>query len=99
MVRAAAEQRAAGILVSMDALTMLHCATRQFSDPNLQQSVDESRSRLKEMLTGVALYYQPENFLSATPISTIGVSGSVGYLNSSKPSSVTAAENVIEIAS
>jgi hypothetical protein len=99
MVRQAAEQRAAGILVAMDSLTMLHCATRQFSDPNLQGAVDESRSRLKEMLTGVALYYQPENFLSTTPLATLGGSGSVGYLNSSKPLSSVADENVLEIAS
>ncbi len=43
------------------------CATRKLSDPNLQNAVDESQSRLKQMLTGVALVYDPEAFLAQTP--------------------------------
>lgn len=67
-VQAAAENRAAGMLIALDSLTMMHCATRQFSDPKLQTAVDESRQRLKQMLSGVAGYYSPERFLAQTPL-------------------------------
>jgi hypothetical protein len=77
-VRQAAENRAAGILVALDSLTMMHCATRQFSDPYLQQAVDESQCRLKDMMAGIASFYQPEIFLAPTPLITGGVSGEPG---------------------
>lgn len=70
-IQAAAENRAAGLLVALDSLTMYHCATRQFTDPNLQNAVDESGSRLKQMLAGVALVYDPEAFLAQTPLAQI----------------------------
>lgn len=89
-VSQAAENRAAGLLVALDSLTMLHCATRKFSDPNLQNAVDESQSRLKQMLAGVALVYDPEAFLAQTPLAQIapGENGSTRSLpGSSSPSS------------
>jgi hypothetical protein len=91
IIDAAAEARAAGMLVSLDSLTMLHCATRKFSDPNLQEAVNESQTRLREFLGGVATVYNPENFLSTTPLAMIatGESGSMRSLpasnNSPKP--------------
>lgn len=85
-VQQAAENRAAGMLVALDSLTMLHCATRQFSDPKLQQAVDESQSRLRQMLGDVALLYEPESFLAQTPLVQIaaGESGSARSLPGSK---------------
>jgi hypothetical protein len=77
-VRQAAENRAAGILVALDSLTMMHCATRQFSDPYLQQAVDESQARLKDMMAGIASFYQPEVFLAPTPLITGGGNGESG---------------------
>lgn len=91
-VNAAAENRAAGLLVALDSLTMLHCATRKFSDPNLQNAVDESQSRLKQMLAGVALTYDPEAFLAQTPLAQIapGENGLMRSLpGSSSPSSAS----------
>lgn len=88
-IQAAAENRAAGMLVALDSLTMLHCATRKFSDPNLQQAVNESQSRLRQMLGGVAAIYEPEAFLAQTPLVQIapGESGSMRSLPGSKISS------------
>jgi hypothetical protein len=74
-VQRAAENRAAGLLISLDALTMMHCASRQFSDLKLQQAVDESQTRLKQMLAGVAVYYDPDHFLSQTPLIQIMAGG------------------------
>lgn len=91
-VNAAAENRAAGLLVALDSLTMLHCATRKFSDTNLQNAVDESQSRLKQMLAGVALVYDPEAFLAQTPLAQIapGENGLTRSLpGSSNPSSAS----------
>ena len=85
-VEQAAESRAAGILTAFDSLTMMHCATRKFSDPNLQQAVDESQSRLRQMLSSVASLYEPESFLAQTPLVQIaaGESGSMRSLPGSK---------------
>lgn len=93
-VQQAAENRAAGILVALDSLTMLHCATRKFSDPNLQQAVDESQTRLKQVLEGVAAFYSPEAFLAQTPLAQIAAGengatrslpGSSSVLTASEP--------------
>lgn len=94
-VNAAAENRAAGILVALDSLTMLHCATRKFSDPNLQNAVDESQSRLKQMLAGVALVYDPEAFLAQTPLAQIapGDNGSTRSLPGSSNLSSESSKN------
>lgn len=89
-VKEAAENRAAGMLIALDALTMHHCATRQFSDSNLQQAVDESQTRLRQFLGGVASVYDPEAFLASTPLAQIaGGNGSTKCLpsNSSLPTS------------
>jgi uncharacterized protein YbaA (DUF1428 family) len=75
-VQQAAENRAAGLLISLDALTMMHCASRQFSDPKLQQAVNESQSRLKQMMAGIATYYDPDHFLSPTPLAQVTAGGS-----------------------
>lgn len=85
-IQQAAENRAAGMLVALDSLTMFHCATRKFSDPKLQQAVDESQSRLRQMLNGVALIYEPESFLAETPLVQIaaGESGLTRSLPGSK---------------
>ena len=80
-VQEAAESRAAGLLVALDTLTMMHCASRQFTDPQLQQAVDESQDRLKQMLCGVANYYEPATFLAPTPLAQLATGG-----NGSKPS-------------
>lgn len=87
-VQQAAENRAAGLLVSLDSLTMFYCATRKFSDPDLQQAVNESQSRLREMLAGIALVYEPESFLAQTPLVQIaaGENGSARSLPGSKNS-------------
>lgn len=81
-ITAAAENRAAGMLVALDSLTMMHCATRKFSDQNLQQAVDESQSRLRSLLSGVATVYDPEAFLAQTPLAleAAGDSGSMRSL-------------------
>ncbi len=81
-----AENRAAGMLVALDSLTMLHCATRKFSDPKLQQVVDESQTQLRQFLSGVATVYEPESFLAQTPLAQIaaGGNGSTRSLLSSK---------------
>lgn len=88
-VQIAAESRSAGMLVSLDALTMMHCATRKFSDPNLQQAVDESQVRLRQFLGGVASVYNPETFLAETPLAQLraGENGSMKSLPSSNSSS------------
>jgi hypothetical protein len=85
-VQVAAENRAAGMLVALDSLTMLHCATRKFSDPKLQQVVDESQTQLRQFLSGVATVYEPESFLAQTPLAQIaaGGNGSTRSLLSSK---------------
>ena len=91
-VQSAAENRAAGLLVALDTLTMMHCASRKFTDPNLQQAVDESQNRLKQMLSGVANYYEPTTFLAPTPLAQLatGGNGSTPSLNGNgKPSSAT----------
>lgn len=80
-VQRAAENRAAGMMVALDSLTMMHCATRKFSDPNLQQAVEESQSRLRQMLSGVALVYEPEAFLAQTSLAQI-VAGESGSMRS-----------------
>jgi hypothetical protein len=67
-VQEAAENRAAGMIVALDTLTMYHCATRQFTNKSLQKQVNESRSRVKQVLTGVAAFYEPTSFLSQTPL-------------------------------
>jgi hypothetical protein len=67
-IQEAAENRAARMLVALDSLTMMHCATRQFSDPDLQQAVDESQTRLRQFLGGVASSYNPKFFLATTPL-------------------------------
>jgi hypothetical protein len=56
-VQEAAENRAAGMIVALDTLTMYHCATRQFNNKSLQRQVNESRARVKQVLTGVAAFY------------------------------------------
>lgn len=85
-IEIAAENRAAGMLVALDALTMHKCATRKFSDPKLQQVVEESQMQLRQFLGGVATVYDPENFLSQTPLAQIsaGGNGSTRSLPSSK---------------
>lgn len=85
-IQGAAENRAAGMLVAFDSLTMMHCATRKFSDPDLQQAVNESQMRLKQFLGGVASVYEPEAFLAQTPLAQIaaGESGSPRSLPGSK---------------
>lgn len=85
-IEIAAENRAAGMLVALDALTMHKCATRKFSDPKLQQVVEESQTQLRQFLSGVATVYDPENFLSQTPLAQIaaGGNGSTRSLPSSK---------------
>ncbi len=77
-----AAARAAGLLVSLDALTMMHCAARKFSDPKLQQAVDDSQARLRQFLGGFASVYDPENFLAETPLAQLqlGESGSTRSL-------------------
>lgn len=70
-VHQAAENRAAGMLVALDSLTMFYCATRKFSDPDLQQAVNESQTRLKQFLGGVASVYDPEVFLAQTPLAQL----------------------------
>lgn len=74
-IEVAAENRAAGMLVALDTLTMVKCATRKFSDPQLQQTVDESQTRLRQFLSGVATVYDPENFLAQIPQAQIAVGG------------------------
>jgi hypothetical protein len=74
-IEVAAENRAAGMLVALDTLTMVKCATRKFSDPQLQQTVDESQARLRQFLSGVATVYDPENFLAQTPQAQIAAGG------------------------
>ena len=87
-IQQAAEHRAAGLLVALDSLTMMHCATRQFTDPKLQQTVDESQGRLKQLLAGVAVYYEPDHFLAQTPLAQLsaGRTGSILSLNCSDTS-------------
>lgn len=80
-IQQAAENRAAGLLISLDALTMMHCASRQFTDIKLQQAVNESQGRLKQMMAGIATYYDPDHFLSPTPLAQITAGG-----NGSTPS-------------
>jgi hypothetical protein len=84
-IQQAAENRAAGMLVALDSLTMMHCATRQFSDRQLQEAVDESQTRLRQFLGGVATVYDPENFLAPTPLVQVaaGESGSMRSLEGS----------------
>lgn len=88
-VEIAAESRSAGMLASLDALTMMHCATRKFSNPKLQQAVDESQARLRQFLGGVANVYDPEVFLAETPLAQLrpGENGSMKSLPSSNSSS------------
>lgn len=88
IIEIAAENRAAGMLVALDALTMHKCATRKFSDPKLQQVVEESQTQLRQFLGGVATVYDPENFLSQSPLAQIaaGESGSMRSLPSSSSS-------------
>jgi hypothetical protein len=91
-IEVAAENRAAGMLVALDTLTMVKCATRKFSDSNLQQAVDASQGRLRQFLSGVATVYDPEVFLAQTPLAleAVGESGSMRSLPSSSNSSVSA---------
>ncbi|WP_250124943.1 hypothetical protein [Chroococcidiopsis sp. CCMEE 29] len=95
-IQQAAENRAAGLLVALDSLTMMHCAARKFSNPELQKTVDESQTRLKQFLGGVALVYEPESFLAQTPLAQIaaGESGSMRSLNGS--SSLSSASELSE---
>jgi hypothetical protein len=88
-VQEAAENRAAGMLVALDDLTMLHCATRQFSSKKLQRQVNESRNRVKQVLSGVAAFYEPQHFLSQTPLGQLmnGESGSTNLIESGESSS------------
>ncbi|AFZ33335.1 hypothetical protein Glo7428_4916 (plasmid) [Gloeocapsa sp. PCC 7428] len=80
-IEVAAENRAAGMLVALDTLTMVKCATRKFSDSNLQQAVDESQGRLRQFLSGVATVYDPEAFLAQTPLA-LEASGESGSMRS-----------------
>lgn len=99
-VRRAAETRAAGLIVALDSLTMMHCATRKFSDPYLQQAVDESSDRLKDMLAGYASFYQPQVFLASIPLIAGGINGVPGLrklLNGSSKLLSDNGANVIEI--
>lgn len=88
-VQAAAENRAAGLLIALDALTMMRCADKKFKDPHLQAAVDESGDRLKQMLVGVGSYYNPESFLSSTLQAErqLGGSGTTGWATSPSSSS------------
>lgn len=86
-VQLAAENRAAGLLVGLDTLTMLHCATRKFTNPELQEKVNESQQRVRQVLTGVSAFYEPEYFLSQTPLGQIqdsqtGANGSISSTRS-----------------
>lgn len=87
-VQEAAENRAAGMLVALDTLTMFHCSTRQFQNKNLQHQVNESRKRVKQVLSGVASFYEPTNFLSQTLagqlMSGTGEAGSMNLIDSAK---------------
>lgn len=81
----AAENRAAGMLVALDTLTMFHCATRNFKNQTLQLQVNESRQRVKQVLAGVAAYYDPEHFLSQIPPGPIANgTGGNGLISSMK---------------
>jgi hypothetical protein len=84
-VQEAAENRAAGMLVALDALTMYHCATRNFENKGLQRQVSESRQRVKQVLTGVAAFYEPSHFLSQTPLGQlVKATGGNGLTSSMK---------------
>jgi hypothetical protein len=87
-VQQMAESLSSGLLVALDALTIMHCATRKFSDPKLQQAVDESQAQLREFLDRVANLYNPEAFLAKTPLAQIpdGENGSMQSLLSSSSS-------------
>ncbi len=80
------ESRSAGMLVALDALTMHHCATRKFRDPNLQKAVDESQARLRDFLGGAVNVYDPEAFLAQTPLAQLRP-GENGSMRSLPPSS------------
>ncbi|WP_299493077.1 hypothetical protein [Acaryochloris sp. IP29b_bin.137] len=98
-VQQAAENRAAGLLISLDALTMMHCASRQFTDPKLQQAVNDSQTQLKQMLAGVAVYYDPDHFLSPTPLAqiTAGGNGSIQSPKSLNGKPSDSKLNVVEV--
>lgn len=98
-VQAAAENRAAGLLVALNTLTMMRCADKKFNDPNLQAAVDESDSRLKQMLVGVGTYYNPESFLSSTLQADrqLGGSGTTKWDKSPSSSSDELELNAVEI--
>lgn len=90
----AADNRAAGMLVAIDSLTMWKIASRQLSDPSLQSLVDESHERLNQFFNNVAVVYEPEAFLAQTPLAQIatGENGSMRSLPGSS-SLPTASEN------
>ena len=81
-IQQAAENRAAGMLVAFDSLTMMHVATRKFADPKLQKAVDESQIHLRQMLGNVASTYEPEAFLAGTPLAQIAAGGENGSMRS-----------------
>ena len=85
-VKEMAELRASGLLSGFDSLTMYYCATRKFSNPKLQQEVDESQARLRQFLGGVANVYDPEVFLAETPLAQLRP-GENGSMRSLPPSS------------
>ncbi|PSB00831.1 hypothetical protein [Merismopedia glauca] len=79
----AAQHRAAAMRVGSDALTLYYYATGQFTNPELKNQVEDSRSKLKEAMRGIAAAYDPEFFLAQTRLMelTTGRNGQLSELS------------------
>lgn len=77
------QYRAAAMRVGGDALTLFYYATAQFTVPGLKEKVDESRSKLRQALRGVATAYDTEHFLAQTHLAQMaaGSNGSTRSFN------------------
>ncbi|PSB04933.1 hypothetical protein [Merismopedia glauca] len=73
----AAQHRAAALRVGSDALTLYYYASGQFTNPELQEKVEDSRNKLRLAMKGIAAAYEPEFFLAPTLLSqlTTGMNG------------------------
>lgn len=83
------QHRAAAMRIAGDALTLYYYGTEQFTVPGLKDKVEESHSKFRQVLRGVAAAYDPEHFLAQTYLAQMaaGRNGSMPSLNgSSSPS-------------
>lgn len=75
--------------IAGNALALYYYATEQFTVPGLKDKVEESHSKFRQALRGVAVAYDPEHFLAQTHLAQMagGRNGSMPSLNGSSSAS------------